>query len=128
MDEVRAHIAGRVTEDALSEHVGKGATLRKRWDALPIDHKRTILRAVIQAVTIAPTTKAANRLDPDRIGIDWRAYLPVPPSVRAGMRQRAGDLRNLTAVQSTRSPHGRSPCLVWPPRSFDSPLLSFLSA
>jgi hypothetical protein len=73
IEETRAKVAGGVTEDAASSLVGQGANLRNRWADLGIERKRAIVSAVVEAVTIAPTSKAVNRFDAGRISVLWRA-------------------------------------------------------
>ena len=73
LEEARARVAGRVTEDAAAELVGKGASLAKQWPSLDIERRRAVIRVVLEAVIIAPVTRAHNRFDPERISYVWRA-------------------------------------------------------
>jgi hypothetical protein len=73
LEEARSRVASRVTEEAAAELVGKGASLARRWEHLDTERRRAVVRAVLEAVVIAPTTRANNFFDPDRISYVWRA-------------------------------------------------------
>ena len=73
LEDARARVAGRVTEDVAADYVGQGASLRKRWPGLSTERRRAVIRAALEAVTIAPTTKGNNRFDRGRVGFTWRA-------------------------------------------------------
>lgn len=51
---------------------GLGGSVRDVWPGLSLDRRRAILAVVLEAVTVAPTSKAKNRFDPDRLTIDFR--------------------------------------------------------
>jgi site-specific DNA recombinase len=57
---------------ALVPYKGKAGLLRSRWEGLSMDEKRGILTSLIDHVTIAPSTKASQRLDPNRVTITWQ--------------------------------------------------------
>jgi DNA invertase Pin-like site-specific DNA recombinase len=73
LETARSRVAGQVTEDAAAELVGQGASLAKRWEDLDTDRRRAVIRAVLEAVVIAPTTRAGNRFDEGRVSYVWRA-------------------------------------------------------
>ncbi len=73
IEAARSATSGQVREETAASLMGKGADLRKRWDRLPTETKRTIISTVVEAVTIAPTTKAVNRFDEGRVSVLWRA-------------------------------------------------------
>lgn len=49
-----------------------GEVLRERWDDLSLDEKRAIIGQVIAKIVVAPTERANNRFDPERLEIAWR--------------------------------------------------------
>lgn len=49
-----------------------GGALRSAWPKLSLDQRRTIIAAVITAVTVAPAGRAGGRVDLDRVSIEWR--------------------------------------------------------
>ena len=63
-------VAARATP--LDAYRVKGA-LRRHWADLGVDHRRTIIAAIIEAVSVAPARRAGGRVDLDRITIEWKA-------------------------------------------------------
>jgi hypothetical protein len=57
---------------ATASLVGSGASLRERWPDLSLGQRRAVVDAVIESITIAPTTRAGNKFDPDRVAVSWR--------------------------------------------------------
>jgi len=49
--------------------------LRKRWESLPLRHKRTVIDALM-TVTVLPVTRGA-RFDPEQVAIEWKARSSV---------------------------------------------------
>jgi DNA invertase Pin-like site-specific DNA recombinase len=64
--------AVEVRASAVTAVLGAEGAIRDRWPALSADRRRLILEAVIERVTIAPTTKGGNKFDPERIDLVWR--------------------------------------------------------
>jgi site-specific DNA recombinase len=63
----------RVVRDRAADRwIGVGAKLRKAWPGMTLDGQRAVIAAVLDRVTIAPTTRAAGRFDPDRIDVTWK--------------------------------------------------------
>lgn len=56
-----------------SHWVGQGATLRSTWAGLDLDRRRAVVSTVVEQVSIAPTTRANNRFDPERVALVWKA-------------------------------------------------------
>lgn len=50
-----------------------GGKLRRGWPRMTLDQRRAVIGALVDQVTIAPTTRAAGRFDPQRIDVSWRA-------------------------------------------------------
>lgn len=46
--------------------------LRERWADLDLDRRRSILVAIIERVEIAPTTRAGNKFNGDRVNLVWK--------------------------------------------------------
>jgi site-specific DNA recombinase len=68
----RAALRVDTERHASAELVGQGSALAERWESLNIDQRRAIVGAVVDSVTIAPTSRANNRFDPERVGIVWK--------------------------------------------------------
>ncbi|MGY2065566.1 recombinase family protein [Blastococcus sp. SYSU DS0619] len=57
--------------DALTG-LGNGDTLRRNWSALNLDRQAAILSALVASISIAPGTRGAQALNPDRVQVSWR--------------------------------------------------------
>jgi site-specific DNA recombinase len=75
----RASLVVDTERSASAELVGQGSALRERWSlpdddlsALSLDQKRAVIATVVESVTVARTTRANNKFDPDRIDVVWR--------------------------------------------------------
>ncbi|MCV2489363.1 zinc ribbon domain-containing protein, partial [Geodermatophilus sp. YIM 151500] len=62
----------RITRTDALTGLGTGDTLRRNWSALNLDRQAAILRTLIASITIAPGTRGAQALDPDRVQVSWR--------------------------------------------------------
>lgn len=60
--------AGPLTDLPSSE-----IALRQAWEAGSIAWRRALLGAVVDRITVAPSAGHANRFDPSRVSISWRA-------------------------------------------------------
>lgn len=47
--------------------------LRAWWSASTVDVRHALLRAVVERVVLQPAARAANRFDPSRVTVEWRA-------------------------------------------------------
>lgn len=52
--------------------VGRGSALRDGWAGLDLDRRRAVVASVVDRVSIAATTRANNRFDPERVDVTWR--------------------------------------------------------
>ncbi len=50
---------------------GLSEPLRDSWPSLPLARRRAVVRALVEAVTIAPAT--SRRFEPERVSVRWRA-------------------------------------------------------
>jgi site-specific DNA recombinase len=57
--------------DELAPYATPGA-LAAAWEGLSFDRRRSILTATIDRITVAPTTRAGNKFDPDRLTVEWK--------------------------------------------------------
>jgi len=55
-----------------SQWVGHGGPLRATWAALDLERQRAVVTSVVERITIAPTSRANNRFDPERVRVDWQ--------------------------------------------------------
>ena len=67
--DARSEAAEAVRVEETAHWVGRG--LAETWGDLIFGQQRAAVEAVVRRVTIAPTTKANNRYDEDRVSIDW---------------------------------------------------------
>jgi len=70
LSEARAKLAALALTAAVE--LPAGGILRLRWPELDLEQKRAILGQIIDRITIAPTTRAHNRFDPQRVSVRWR--------------------------------------------------------
>lgn len=69
-----ADLQQRIAATGGNEQVVALATsdnVRKRWDALPLRHKRAVIDSLM-VVTVLPVTRGA-RFQPEQVAIEWRA-------------------------------------------------------
>ena len=52
---------------------GRGSDVHAQWEALTLDQRRAVIRALIDNVEIAPATQGTNAFDRDRVKPHWRA-------------------------------------------------------
>ncbi|MFZ6005449.1 MAG: recombinase family protein [Actinomycetota bacterium] len=67
--DARSEAAEAIRVEETANWVGRG--LAETWGDLIFGQQRAAVEAVVRRVTIAPTTKANNRYDEDRVSIDW---------------------------------------------------------
>jgi hypothetical protein len=65
-------VAQTVMRGALADLVGMGDGLRVMWGSFGFTERRSVLAAVVDRVTVAPTVRANNRFDPRRVDLTWR--------------------------------------------------------
>lgn len=71
LDGARAAVAQESRSTVLGAYSGAPEVVRERWEAATLDQRRALLAQIIDAVVIAPTTRANNRFDPDRVTVEW---------------------------------------------------------
>lgn len=62
----------RITRTDALTGLRTGEALRRQWAELNLDRQAAILRTLIGSITIAPGTRGARALDPDRVQVSWR--------------------------------------------------------
>lgn len=72
LEKARTVDAAQVKSALVDEQLAKPGVLREQWPTLGLDRRRLVLGALVDAITIAPTTKGGNRFDPLRVDITWR--------------------------------------------------------
>ncbi len=68
--ELEKRLAKLTRTDTLTG-LGTGEVLREQWAGLNLSRQAAILRTLIAHVTIAPGTRGARALDPDRVQVTW---------------------------------------------------------
>jgi site-specific DNA recombinase len=63
---------GRINRTDTLTGLGTGEDLRRTWAGLNLDRQAAILRTPVTSITIAPGTRGARALDPDRVQVSWR--------------------------------------------------------
>ncbi len=74
--EERAQAARRVLDrhaGPLADLPSSETALRQAWEAGSIAWRRALISAVIDRITVHPSAGHANRFDPNRVSINWRA-------------------------------------------------------
>ena len=71
IDAARKAAAATIRTEASSAWVGEGKVLRSAWVDMSLDQRRAVLASVIDSVTIAVTTRANNKFDPERVDVIW---------------------------------------------------------
>lgn len=71
-DAAQRRLDAAVRRTASSNWEGKAGVLRAAWPEMNIDQRRAVLGAVIERVTVNPTT-VRGRFDPERVDVVWRA-------------------------------------------------------
>ncbi len=51
---------------------GQGAKLRSAWEAMTLQERRDVLRALIDHIVVLPAPPPLNKFNPDRLDIRWR--------------------------------------------------------
>ena len=72
----RDDLASRIAAAGGNEQVTALVTsddVRKRWESLPLRHKRTVID-VLATITVVPVTRGA-RFTPDQVAIEWKGRL-----------------------------------------------------
>lgn len=67
--ETRAALAAATVTSELK--LPTGGILRQRWPALDLEQRRAVLGQIIERIIIAPTTRANNKFDPERVEAVW---------------------------------------------------------
>ena len=70
--ELRAAVAADMIDAGIGDRLGAPGELRRSWPTLTFDKRRAALGLVVDFVTVAPTTRATNYFNPDRVSLDWR--------------------------------------------------------
>ncbi|CAN5764427.1 recombinase family protein [soil metagenome] len=71
LGDARAAVAADAHDLGATVVVGDVSTLRERWPTMGLEQQRAIIGAVVDSVTIGPST--AKRFQPDRVSITWSA-------------------------------------------------------
>jgi hypothetical protein len=58
--------------EAIADHVGNAAELRRAWATLSLNRQHAIVSAVLDHVVIGPARRGLNRFDPGRLEPVWR--------------------------------------------------------
>lgn len=72
LDEARKVEAQSIRDEAAVEPLRQPDVLRREWPSLSLEKKRKVLGTIIDHITIAPTSKANNKFDPDRVDVTWK--------------------------------------------------------
>ena len=72
LSEARSAVATVVADDIGDEYVGRGDVLRDAWQDMSLDRRRAVIGAVVETISIAPTTRANNKFDAGRVEVRWR--------------------------------------------------------
>jgi site-specific DNA recombinase len=64
--------AAAVRDSAVADQLARPDVLRTEWPQMSLERQRTVLAAIIDRIVIAPTTKAGNKFNPDRIDVIWK--------------------------------------------------------
>ncbi len=69
---LRAQLARTDRQTAVRELAGRAGELRRRWPALDLDQRRSILTALLTRLTIRSAVPGLNRFDPTRVEPLWK--------------------------------------------------------
>ena len=72
LEENRAQLARQHGRRVLTDVVGAGAEVRRRWPDAPLDWKRAVISAVIDYVVLEPAVKGRNTFDPSLVRPVWK--------------------------------------------------------
>lgn len=73
LEEARQVEAAQVRDTAITAQLAQPGVLRAEWPQMALPRRRLILGAIIDKVMIAPTTRANNQFDPQRVNVVWKA-------------------------------------------------------
>ena len=72
LTDARRRLSRLTGTSALDGFVGSAGILRERWASLNLSRQQTIIRAVVDHVTVSRGRRGYNRFDPARFGVVWR--------------------------------------------------------
>jgi hypothetical protein len=72
LDEAKTREAAAIRKTNVTDQLARPDVLRREWPEMTFDRQRIVLNAIIERITIAPTTKAGNKFNPDRVDVKWR--------------------------------------------------------
>jgi hypothetical protein len=72
LTDARRRLSRLTRTSALDGFVGSAGILRERWATLNLSRQQTIVRAVIDHVTVNRGRRGYNRFDPGRFEVVWR--------------------------------------------------------
>ncbi|MFZ6003792.1 MAG: recombinase family protein [Actinomycetota bacterium] len=73
LTDARAKVAIVVVHEISDEYLGRSDVLRAEWEGMTLDRKRAVISTLVNRVLIAPTTRANNRFDRQRVDIEWQS-------------------------------------------------------
>lgn len=65
-------LAADTTHRDLTHHLGRGDQLRGQWQAMTLDQRRAVIRAVVAKVTIGSAAPGIRAFQPERVSVTWR--------------------------------------------------------
>jgi hypothetical protein len=72
LDEAKKREAEAIRKINMTDQLARPNVLRQEWPQMTLDRQRLVLNAIIERITIAATTKAGNKFNPDRVDVKWR--------------------------------------------------------
>jgi DNA invertase Pin-like site-specific DNA recombinase len=72
IDQLGRDLSRATRSTALSDYIGKAATLRREWEHLDLSRQRPIVEALLDHVIIGPGRRGFNRFDPGRVQPVWK--------------------------------------------------------
>ncbi len=71
IDAVRQAIEADTSAELLGQFIARD--VRKVWAGLGIDAQRSVLRLVVDSITVQPAESGATKVDPKRVQVAWRS-------------------------------------------------------
>lgn len=65
--------AGLAEQTRTAQVLATAPELLEHWPDLPLERRRNILDTLIDRIDIAPTTRAGNKFNSDRVSVTWKA-------------------------------------------------------